>query len=75
MIFGIRLLSSFLMSTIYSFRKNLRYRQTSSGNVENLQLRLDSLCMTHFLTLLHHTVGFDPYFDNHWTRSTNQPLC
>jgi len=40
-IFGRKLLSSFLSAT-YSFRKYLRYRQTSSGNVENLQLRFVS---------------------------------
>jgi len=54
MIFGSKLLSSFLMSAVYSFLKYLRYKQTqtSSGNVENLQLRLDRLFATHFLTLL-----------------------
>jgi len=36
---------------------------------------LDRLCATHFLTLLHPSLGFDSYFGNHWARSTNQPLC
>jgi len=27
--------------------------------------RLDRLCATHFLTLLHPYLGFDPYFGNH----------
>jgi len=41
MIFGGKLLSSFLMLEIYSFTVRnllfcLRYRQTSSGNIENL---------------------------------------
>jgi len=31
MTFGSKLLNSFLMSAIYSFRKYLRYRQTSMG--------------------------------------------
>jgi len=35
---------------------------------------LDRLGATHFLTLLRH-LGFDPYFGNHWSRSTYQPLC
>jgi len=44
MVFGSKLLISFLMSAIYSFLKYLRYRQThtSSGNVENLQLPFES---------------------------------
>jgi len=37
-------LSSFLISAIYSSLTDLRYRQTqtSSGNVENIQLRFES---------------------------------
>jgi len=46
--------------------------QTSSGNVESLQLQLDRLCATHFLTLLHPSLGFDPYFGKVWARSTDQ---
>ena len=44
MIFSSRLLSSFLMSTIYSLLKYLRYRQkkTSNGNGENIQPRFRS---------------------------------
>jgi len=57
-IFGSKLLSSFLMSAIYSFPKYLRYRQTqtSSGNVENLQLRFGSPLRDPFLMLLHSTL-------------------
>jgi len=42
--FGSKLLSSFSVSAIYSFRKYLRHRQTqtSNGNVENIQLRFGS---------------------------------
>ena len=36
--------------------------------------RLDRLCATNFLTLLHPYVGIDLYFGNHWARSTYQPL-
>jgi len=41
---GSKLLSSFLMSAIYTFLKYLHYKltQASSGNVENLQLWLGS---------------------------------
>jgi len=55
MIFGSKLLSSFLMSVIYSFLKYLRYRQTqiSSGKVANLQLRFGSPLRDPFLALLH----------------------
>jgi len=44
MIRSSKLLSSFSMSTICSFPKYLRYRQTqtSSGNLENIQLRFGS---------------------------------
>jgi len=42
MIFGRKLLTSFVMSAVYFFLKYLRYRQTSSGNVKNLQLRFGS---------------------------------
>jgi len=44
MIFGSKLLSSFLMLAIYSFIKYLRYRQTqtSSGNVENIHRKFGS---------------------------------
>jgi len=65
------------MSAIYSFLKFVRNRQTrtSSGNVENTQLRFRSPGRDPFLTLRHPFLGFDPYFVNHWARSTNQPLC
>jgi len=42
MTFGSKLRNCFLMSAIYSFRKYLRCRQTSSGNIENLKLRFGS---------------------------------
>ena len=55
MIFGSKLLSSFLMLVIYSFLKYLHYRQTqtSSGEVENLQLRFGSPLRDPFLALIH----------------------
>jgi len=55
MIFGSKLLSSFLKSVIYSFLKYLRYRQTqtSSSKDENLQLRFGSPLRDPFLALLH----------------------
>ena len=57
--------------------KYLPYKQTlaSSGDVENLQLRFGSPLRDPFLTLLHPSLGFDPYFGNQWARSTNQPWC
>jgi len=39
----------FLMSAIYSCLKSLRYRQTSSGNVENLLIRFRSPLRDLFL--------------------------
>jgi len=36
---------------------------------------LDRLCTTRFLTLLHPSLGYDPYFGNYGARSTYQPLC
>ena len=67
MIFGSKVPSSFLMSAIHSFLKFLRYKQTqtSSGNVENLKLRFGSPLCDHFLTLLHPSLDFGPYFGNH----------
>jgi len=48
--------------------------QTSSGNVENIYSPgLDRLCTIIFLTLRRPCLGFDPYFVNHWVRSTKQP--
>jgi len=40
--FGSKLLSSFLVSAIYSFLKYLNYTQASSDNVENTQSRFGS---------------------------------
>jgi len=50
--FGSKLLNSFLMSAIFSFLKDLRCRQTSSGKLKIYQSGLDRLCAIHFLTLL-----------------------
>jgi len=80
MVFGSKLLSSFSLSTIYSFLNCLRYIQTekSSVNVENAvntQTGFGSPLRDSFLTLLHPSLGVDPYFGNHWARSTNQPFC
>jgi len=36
---------------------------------------LDRLCTTRFLTLLHPSLGYDPYFGNYGATSTYQPLC
>jgi len=56
---------SFLMSVIYSFLKYVCYRhtQTSTGDVENTQLRFGSPRRDPFLTLHHPCLGFNPYFD------------
>ena len=76
-VFGSKLLSSFLMSAIYSFVKYLLCRQTKarSSYVENTHSGLDRLGATHFLTLRHHCLCFDPYFGNHCARSTSPSLC
>jgi len=74
-IFGNKLLSSFLMSAICSFLKYLCYRQTktSSGNVDIAQLRFGSPRRYPFLTLRrpHWGLNLVPYFGYHWARSTN----
>ena len=74
MIVGSKLPSSFLMSAIYSFLKYQRYRQTSSGNVENLQLWFGSPLRDLFFDPLSFdsALGFD---SKHWAESTNQPFC
>jgi len=56
--FGHKLLSSFLMSAIYSFRKYLSYAQTRSGNVENTQPRLGSPRRDPFLDPSRPLFGF-----------------
>jgi len=61
MIFGSKLLSSFLMSAIYSFLKYLRYKH-AVVTLEIYNSSLDRLSATYFLTLLHPSLGFDPYF-------------
>jgi len=72
-------LSSFLISVIYSFLTYLvprcRQTQTSSGNVENTQLRFGLSRRDTSGTILQPRLGFHPHFGNHRTRSTNQPLC
>ena len=75
MIFGSKLLGSFLMAAIYSF---VKYYATDRQAVTTLKMYnsgFDRLYATHFLTLHHPSIGFDPYFGNHWARSTYQPLC
>jgi len=75
MIFCSKLLGSFLLSEIYSF---LKYYATDRQAVSTLKIYnsgFDRLCATNCLTFLHPSLGFDPYFGNHWTRSTYQPLC
>jgi len=55
MVFGSKFLSSFLMSTIYSFLKYLRYDRHRQA-VVTLKIYnsgLGRLGATHFLTLLH----------------------
>jgi len=77
MIFGSKLPSSFCQqSTLFSSI----YYAASKNRQAVITLKiynsgLDRLCATHFLTLLHTPLGVDPYFWNHWARSTNQPLC
>jgi len=73
-IFGNKLISSFLMSAVCSFPKYLCYRQpkTSSGNVDIAQLRFGSPRRYPFFTLRRHLcLDLDPYFGYHWARSTN----
>ena len=78
---GSKLLSSFLMSTIYSFLKCPRYVDRHRQAVVTLKIQLihnpglDHLCATHFLTLLYPSLCFDPHFGNHWAKSTYQPWC
>ena len=60
---------------VYSF---LKYYATDGLAVATLKIYnsgLDRLYATHFLTLLHPSLGFDPYFGNHWAISTYQSLC
>jgi len=63
-------LSSLLISAIYSFLTYLHYRQTqtSSGNTEYTQLQFGSPRREFFLTTCRPCLGFDPCFENHWTR-------
>jgi len=56
--------SNLLFSQVAYLRN--RQTQASSGNVEKYIAGLDRLCATTFLTLLHPSLGFDPYFGNHW---------
>jgi len=59
-----------VMSEMYSFLK--------CGIVENTvstQPGFRSPLHDSFFTLLHLTLGFDPYFGKHRAGSTNQPLC
>jgi len=75
-IFGSKLLSSFLMSAFHSFFTYRRCRQKQT--VVTLKIHnsgLDRLGTDHFVTLSHPCLGFDRYFGNHRARSTNPPLC
>ena len=74
MIFDNKLLSSFVMLAIYLLLKCL-YRRTQRSKSKILSSSSACCFATYFLTLLHLCLGFDPYFGNHWARSTNQPLC
>jgi len=47
-------------------------KQTSSGNVQNLQLLFGSPLRDPFFDP---SLSFDPYFGNHRARSTYQPFC
>jgi len=60
-----------LFSSIYATDR----RRQAVVTLKIYNSRLDHLCATHFFTLLHPSLGFDPYFGNHWARLTNQPLC
>jgi len=62
MVFSSKFLSSFLMSTIYSLLKYLRYRQkkTSSGNGENIQPRFRLPRSNPFFDLLRTMSGSWP---------------
>jgi len=73
MIFGSKLLSSFLMSGIYFFVKYLyaRYRHRQGAvTLKIYNSSLDRLGAIILLTLRHPCLGFDPHFENHWARST-----
>jgi len=68
MIFGSKLLSSFLKLAIYSFLKYLRYRQTqtSCGDVEKMHRRFGSPLRDQVFDPSPPFFGFfNPYFGNH----------
>jgi len=55
-----------------------KYYATDRPAVATLKIYIsgfDRLCATHFLTLLHPSLGFDPYIGDHWAISTYQTLC
>jgi len=72
-IFGSKLLSSFLMLETYTFSRIYAADRQAVVTFKIYNSGLDRLCATHFFTL--HPLGLDPQFGNHWARSTNQPLC
>ena len=76
MIFSSKLLSSFSLSAISSFLKYLCYRQTktSSGNGENIQLRLRSPWRNPFFDPLQPMFGSDPCFGNRCCMETGEDL-
>ena len=76
MMFGRKLLSSFLISAIYSTLKYLRYRQRQAViTLTVYNPDLDRLGTIYFLDPSPLLFGFHPPFGNHWLGSTNQPLC
>jgi len=46
-------------------KKEERYRQTTVSTLKIYNSGFDRLYATNFLTLLHRSLGFDPYFGNH----------
>jgi len=66
-----KLLSLFLMSAIYS--SQVSALQTDTGKQWWRWNFTTQVWRDPFLTLLHPSLGFDPYFGNQWARSTNQP--
>jgi len=61
MIFGSKLLSSFLMSAIYSFLNIYATERQAVVTLKIYNAGLDRHCATHFLTLLHPSLGFNSY--------------
>ena len=75
LIFGSKLLSSFLMSAIYSFLKYLCYRQTSRGKVKFITPVWIASARPIFWPFSTFFGFWFILWKPHWARSTNQPLC